>query len=41
MKPCEVDVLLEKINQATAKKREHEERILEAKASLISLRRGD
>jgi DNA-binding NtrC family response regulator len=41
MKPCEVDVLLEKINQATTKKREHEERILEAKASLISLRRGD
>jgi DNA-binding NtrC family response regulator len=41
MKPCEVDVLLEKINEATTKKREHEEKILEAKASLISLRRGD
>ena len=41
MKPCEVDVLLAKINEATAKKREHEEKILEAKASLISLRRGD
>jgi DNA-binding NtrC family response regulator len=41
MKPCDVDVLLDKINQATAKKREHEEKILEAKASLISLRRGD
>ena len=41
MKPCEVDLLLEKINQATRKKREHEEKILEAKASLISLRRGD
>ena len=41
MKPCEVDVLLEKINQATTKKREHEEKILEARASLISLRRGD
>ena len=41
MKPCEVDLLLEKINQATTKKREHEEKILEAKASLISLRRGD
>ena len=41
MKPCEVDVLLDKINQATTKKREHEEKILEAKASLISLRRGD
>ena len=41
MKPCDVDVLLDKINQATAKKRDHEEKILEAKASLISLRRGD
>jgi len=41
MKPCEVEVLLEKINQATAKKRQHEDKILEAKASLISLRRGD
>lgn len=41
MKPCDVDVLLEKINEATAKKRQHEEKILEAKASLISLRRGD
>jgi DNA-binding NtrC family response regulator len=41
MKPCDVDVLLAKINEATAKKREHEEKILEAKASLISLRRGD
>ena len=41
MKPCDVDVLLEKLNEATDKKREHEEKILEARASLISLRRGD
>jgi DNA-binding NtrC family response regulator len=41
MKPCDVDVLLGKINEAAAKKREHEDKILEAKASLISLRRGD
>jgi DNA-binding NtrC family response regulator len=41
MKPCDLDLLMEKINQATAKKREHEDRILEARASLISLRRGD
>ena len=41
MKPCEVDVLLTKLNEATEKKREHEEKILEARASLISLRRGD
>jgi DNA-binding NtrC family response regulator len=41
MKPCDVDVLLEKLNEATDKKRDHEEKILEARASLISLRRGD
>jgi len=41
MKPCELDALLEKLNEATDKKREHEEKILEARASLISLRRGD
>ena len=41
MKPCDVEVLLKKINEATAKKRQHEDKILEAKASLISLRRGD
>jgi DNA-binding NtrC family response regulator len=41
MKPCDLDVLMDKINQAAAKKREHEDRILEAKASLIGLRRGD
>ena len=41
MKPCELNALLEKLNEATDKKREHEEKILEARASLISLRRGD
>jgi DNA-binding NtrC family response regulator len=41
MKPCDLDVLLEKVHGATKKKREHEERILEARANLISLRRGD
>jgi DNA-binding NtrC family response regulator len=41
MKPCEVDKLLEKLNEAVDKKREHEDKILEARASLISLRRGD
>jgi len=41
MKPCEIDVLLEKVIAATDKKREHEEKILEARATLISLRRGD
>ncbi len=41
MKPCDLDVLMEKLNQATTKKREHEDKILEARASMISLRRGD
>ena len=41
MKPCDLDILLKKLNEATDKKREHEEKILEARASLISLRRGD
>jgi DNA-binding NtrC family response regulator len=41
MKPCEIEVLLEKVAAAAGRKREHEEKILEARASLISLRRGD
>jgi DNA-binding NtrC family response regulator len=41
MKPCEVDILMEKLREAAEKKRAHEEKILEARASLISLRRGD
>lgn len=41
MKPCDLDVLMAKINQAAVKKREHEAKILEARATLISLRRGD
>jgi DNA-binding NtrC family response regulator len=41
MKPCDLDQLMKKLNEAAAKKREHEDKILEARASLISLRRGD
>ena len=41
MKPCDFDQLMEKLNEATAKKREHEAKILEARATMISLRRGD
>ena len=41
MKPCKIDALMDKVNAATDKKREHEEKILEARATLISLRRGD
>jgi DNA-binding NtrC family response regulator len=41
MKPCDLDVLMDKLNRAAVKKREHEAKILEARATLISLRRGD
>ena len=41
MKPCELDLLMEKLIAATDKKRDHESKILEARANLISLRRGD
>jgi DNA-binding NtrC family response regulator len=41
MKPCDLDLLMAKLNEATIKKREHETKILEARAAMISLRRGD
>jgi DNA-binding NtrC family response regulator len=41
MKPCEMDVLTAKLEQAGQKKRDHEAKILEARATLIALRRGD
>ena len=41
MKPCDLDVLMAKLTEAADKKRDHETKILEARASLISLRRGD
>lgn len=41
MKPCDIDLLLAKIDRAVAKKREHEEKILQATAQMIALRRGD
>lgn len=41
MKPCDMDVLTEKLNQAATKKRGHEAKILEARATLIAMRRGD
>jgi len=41
MKPCDLEILVEKLNLAAEKKREHETRILEARATLIGLRRGD
>ena len=41
MKPCDLEILIAKLNVAAEKKREHENRILEARATLIGLRRGD
>ena len=40
MKPCEIDLLLAKIDRATMKKREHEEKIIQAKAQMIALIKG-
>jgi len=41
MKPCEMDLLVAKIEEACREKRRHEMKILEAKAQMIALRRGD
>jgi len=41
MKPCEMEALLTKVNEAYQKKQDQEERILEARARHIALRRGD
>ena len=41
MKPCEMEELLRKIDEAKDKKSRHEEKILEARARHIVLRRGD
>ena len=40
MKPCDIDLLMAKIDRAVIKKREHEEKILQAKAQMIALKRG-
>ena len=41
MQPCEMETLTAKLAQAGQKKRDHEAKILEARATLIALRRGD
>jgi DNA-binding NtrC family response regulator len=41
MKPSEMDVLMEKLNGAKTKKSLHEQKIIEAEALNIELRRGD
>lgn len=40
MKPCDIDVLLEKVGEAAAKKRRHEEKIVEARMKEITSRRA-
>lgn len=41
MKPCDMDVLMAKVKEAKSKKRAHEDKIAEARAMSIALRRGD
>lgn len=40
MKPCDMDVLMEKVKEASAKKRQHEEKIIEARMKEITSRRA-
>jgi len=39
MKPCDMELLLEKVNEAESKKRAHEEKIIDAQMKEITLRR--
>ncbi|MBC7357212.1 Response regulator receiver domain-containing protein [Desulfacinum infernum DSM 9756] len=41
MKPCDIEDLSAKVQEAKKKKARHEQKILEAKAHAIALRRGD
>ena len=38
MKPCDIDILVNKVNEALEKKRKHDEKIIEAKMKEISSR---
>jgi DNA-binding NtrC family response regulator len=38
-KPCDIDLMLSKVEQAAAKKRQHEEKIIEARIKEITSRR--
>ena len=40
MKPCDMDVLVKKLEEAKKKKAEHEQKIMEAQAMNIAMRRG-
>ncbi|MDJ0783807.1 MAG: response regulator [Desulfosarcinaceae bacterium] len=39
MKPCDMDQLIAKVNDAAKRKRDHEEKIMEARMQAITLRR--
>ncbi|MBW1867639.1 MAG: response regulator [Deltaproteobacteria bacterium] len=39
MKPCDMDILVSKVGEAAAKKRQHEEKIIEARVKEITSRR--
>ncbi len=39
MKPCDMDILMEKVNEAAAKKQQHEQKIIEARLKEITVRR--
>jgi len=40
MKPCDMDVLMAKVKEAAAKKRAHEEKIMEARIKEVTARRA-
>jgi FixJ family two-component response regulator len=40
MKPCEIDQLVSKVKEAAAKKRQHEEKIMQARLRAITMRRA-
>ena len=40
MKPCDMDTLIEKVSQAAARKRQHEEKIINARIKEITSRRA-
>jgi FixJ family two-component response regulator len=39
MKPCDMDQLIQKVNEAAKRKRDQEEKIMEARMQAITLRR--
>ena len=40
MKPCEIDQLVSKVREAVARKRQHEEKIMQARLKEITMRRA-